>query len=141
MDIEQQFTDFMRRLELKSEQVKECQNVLVEILVLNKDVLYISLCLEVWLSRTDGEGVHLAGYVVKLLLYANDLILISKTTHGLREHLKALEHFCQEVGMQVNITKTKIMIFSLNKKDKPITFLFEGSPSIGDSARIQISWD
>lgn len=48
--------------------------------------------------------------------------------HGLRENLKALEHFCQEVGMQVNINKTKIMIFSLSRKDKPSTFLFEGSP-------------
>jgi hypothetical protein len=85
--------------------------------------LYIDK-LEAWLSRTDGEGVHLVGYVVKLLLYADDLILISKTTHGLREHLNSLEHFCQEVGMQVNITKTKIMIFSLNRKDKPITFIF-----------------
>jgi hypothetical protein len=47
----------------------------------------------------EGEDVHLARYVVKLLLYMDDLILISKTTHGLREHLKALEHFCHEVGM------------------------------------------
>jgi hypothetical protein len=28
----------------------------------------------------------------------------------------------------VNIAKKKIMIFSLNRKDKPTTFLFEGSP-------------
>jgi hypothetical protein len=37
--------------------------------------LYIDK-LEAWLSRTDGEGVHLAGYVVKLLLYVDGLILI-----------------------------------------------------------------
>lgn len=55
--------------------------------------LYIDK-LESWLSKTDGEGVHLAGYVVKLLLYVDDLILIFKTMHGLREQLKALEHFC-----------------------------------------------
>jgi hypothetical protein len=30
--------------------------------------------------------------------------------------------------MKVNITKTKIMIFFLNGKDKPITFLFKASP-------------
>jgi hypothetical protein len=45
--------------------------------------LYIDK-LESWLSRMNGEGVHLAGNVVKLILYADDLILISKTTHGLR---------------------------------------------------------
>ena len=37
--------------------------------------IYIDM-LEVWLSKTNGEGVHLVGYVVKLLLYVNDLILI-----------------------------------------------------------------
>ena len=51
--------------------------------------LYIDK-LEAWLSRTDGEGVHLAVYVVKLLLYADGLILILKTTHGLRKHLRTL---------------------------------------------------
>lgn len=56
--------------------------------------LYIEK-LEAWLGKADGERVHLASYVAKLLLYADDLILISKTMHGLREHLKALEHFCQ----------------------------------------------
>ena len=110
--------------------------------------LYIEK-LEVWLSRTNGESVHLAGYVVKLLLYVDDIILISKITHGLRKHLKALEHFCQEVGMQVNITKTKIVIFSLNKKDKPITFLFKGNPLeivkeykyIGIDFNYKLSWE
>ena len=37
--------------------------------------LYIDK-LEAWLSKEDGEGVHLASYVVKLLLYVDDLILI-----------------------------------------------------------------
>ena len=84
--------------------------------------------LEAWLDKTEGEGVHLAGYMVKLLLYADDLILISKMAYGLRDHLGALEKFCQEVGMQVNITKTKVMIFSLRRKEKHITFLFERNP-------------
>jgi len=51
--------------------------------------------------------------------------------------------------MQVNITKTKIMIFSLNRKDKPITFLFEGNPLeivkeykyIGIDFRYELSWE
>ena len=33
-----------------------------------------------------------------------------------------------DIEMQVNISKTKIMIFSLSRKGKPTTFLFEGSP-------------
>lgn len=55
--------------------------------------LYIDK-LEDWLNETFERGTQLVGYVVKLLLYADDLILISKIAHGLRGLLKALELFC-----------------------------------------------
>ncbi|KAH9310082.1 hypothetical protein KI387_037993, partial [Taxus chinensis] len=64
--------------------------------------LYIDK-LEEWIDRTGGDGTHLASYVVKMLLYVDDLILMAKTKQGLQEHLKVLELFCQEVGMQANI--------------------------------------
>ena len=57
-------------------------------------------------------GVCLGEFVIKLLLYADYIVLISKSAHGLQMHLYALEHFCRAVGMQVNTRKTKIMIFS-----------------------------
>lgn len=41
------------------------------------------------LNMLEDESVHLAGYVVKLLLYADDLILISKMAHGLKNHFKS----------------------------------------------------
>ena len=71
----------------------------------------------------------MAHFVIRLLLYTDDLIILAKIAKGLKEHLKALECFCHEVGMQVNTSKTKIMIFSL-KKNKGIQddFLFENSP-------------
>lgn len=88
--------------------------------------LYIDK-LEEWLNKANGEGIQLAGYVIKLLLYADDLILIAKTAQGLRKHLKNLETFCLEVGMEVTIAKTKVVIFSLKKKKQQHTFIFEGS--------------
>ena len=51
--------------------------------------LYIDK-LEEWLNKANGEGIQLAEYVIKLLLYPDDLILIAKTTQGLKEHLKNL---------------------------------------------------
>ena len=59
--------------------------------------LYIEK-LEEWINKAKGEGIQLVGYVVRLLLYADDLILINKTAIGLREHLSKLETFCTEVG-------------------------------------------
>lgn len=63
--------------------------------------------------------------MVKLLLYVDDIILIGKYAHGLRENLKALEIFCQEVCMQVNTRKTKVMIFSLKQKMQQVCFIFK----------------
>ena len=67
----------MKRFELKS----ECFSSDIGVkkgcpLSLTLFGLYIDK-LEAWLSKAYGEGVHLGGYVVKLLLYADDLILIS----------------------------------------------------------------
>ena len=81
--------------------------------------LYIDK-LEEWLNKANGEGIQLADYVIRLLLYADDLILIAKTAHGLREHFSNLETFFTEVGMEVNTSKIKIMFFSSKKKSSNI---------------------
>ena len=39
--------------------------------------LYIDK-LEEWLNKANGEGIQLAEYVIRLLLYIDDLILITK---------------------------------------------------------------
>ena len=71
--------------------------------------LYIDK-LEEWLNLQGGDGIRLGEFVIKLILYVDDLVLIAKSSHGLHMHLYALEHFCKAVGMQVNTSKTKIMI-------------------------------
>ena len=73
--------------------------------------LYIDK-LEEWLNSQGGDVKYLGKFVIRLLLYANDLILIAKPALGLQEHLQSLEHFYRSVGMQVNINKTKVVVFS-----------------------------
>ena len=77
--------------------------------------LYIDK-LEECLNLQGGDGVRLGEFVIKLLLYADDIVFIYKSVHGLKMHLYALEKFCRAVGMQVNTRKTKIMIFSNKRK-------------------------
>ena len=60
----------------------------------------------------------MGGLVIRLLLYADDLILIAKSSLGLQDHLISLEHFCRTVGMQVNTSKTKVVVFSRKRKHK-----------------------
>ncbi|XP_059077995.1 uncharacterized protein LOC131876576 [Cryptomeria japonica] len=83
--------------------------------------------LEEWLNMQNGDGIQLGEFVIRLLLYADDLILLANSALGLQEHLFALEHFCNIVGMQVNISKTKIMVFSSRRKQEQHKFYFEGS--------------
>jgi hypothetical protein len=90
--------------------------------------LYIEK-LEEWLNLQEGDGALLGEFVIRLLLYADDLILIAKSAHGLQEHLISLEHFCSTVGMQVNTSKTKVVVFSSKRKQKhnEHKFYFEGN--------------
>ena len=54
------------------------------------------------------------GLHISCLMYADDIVLISKTAKGLQTLLCRLEDFCKKWNLKVNINKTKIIIF--NKK-------------------------
>jgi hypothetical protein len=90
--------------------------------------LYIDK-LEEWLNLQEVDGALLGDFVIRLLLYADDLILIVKSAPGLQEHLISLEHFCSTVGMQVNTRNTKVVVFSSERKQKhnQHKFYFEGN--------------
>ena len=82
-------------------------------------------------------------------MYADDVILIAKSALGLQEHLLSLEHFCRSVGMQVNISKMKVVVFSKKRKHNQHRFYFEGNilEEVADYKYLRIdfnknlSWD
>ena len=62
-----------------------------------------------------------------ILLFADDLTLMSYTAIGLTNHLKCLNVCCSKLQLSVNVDKTKVMVFrkggflSMNEK-----WYFEG---------------
>jgi hypothetical protein len=52
------------------------------------------------------------------LLYADDLVLMSKSEQGLQKSIDCLKKYCMSWDLQVNPQKTKVVIF--NKKNKMI---------------------
>lgn len=48
---------------------------------------------DLWLDSQGRDGIHFGMFVIRLHLYANDLILIAKSTLGLQENLLSLENF------------------------------------------------
>ena len=84
--------------------------------------------LEKELKNSNCRGTSLASAVgIFLLMYANDIALIADTSVEIQRKLKALESFCQKWGIEVNMAKTKIIVFrnggKLSSKEK---FLYNG---------------
>ena len=51
------------------------------------------------------------GLHISCLMYADDIVLLSKSAKGLQTLLCRLEYFCNKWNLKVNINKTQIIIF------------------------------
>ena len=79
------------------------------------------------LETTDIDAPDLCGILAPLLLYADDLILMSTSPEGLQRQLDALASFCEQRQLTVNLSKTKVVIFEARKSDCK-KFVFSGTP-------------
>ena len=68
------------------------------------------------LETVESESPDLAGRIIRHLLWADDLILMSKTISGLQCLLDKLESFCNYWGLEVNTTKSHIIVFKKGGK-------------------------
>jgi len=62
-----------------------------------------------------------------ILLYADDVLLISESANGLQNALSAFSLYCKQWKLKVNINKTKIMVFSKRKFGIDSFFLFDNT--------------
>lgn len=84
--------------------------------------LYID-ALESHIAALAGDdGPDLAGTAVKLLLYADDLVLMSKSLRGLQKQLDDLSAFCKERDLTVNVKKTKVVVFGSRVNSSPLHY-------------------
>lgn len=66
------------------------------------------------------------GEKLNTLFYADDLVFISRSKAGLQNCLEHLQSFCSTWLMEVNLKKTKIMIFQKSgRKSKNINFQYQ----------------
>ena len=57
------------------------------------------------------KPVSLGGSKVNCLLYADDLLVMSNSEHGLQQCLNKINDYTKKWKLQVNLNKTKLMIF------------------------------
>ena len=46
-----------------------------------------------------------------ILMYADDICILSHTEEGLQNGLNILQGYCEKWKLSVNVTKTKVMVF------------------------------
>ena len=67
------------------------------------------------MNDVDEMGVYLNGVKVSVIMYADDLVLISQTKHGLQLDMNALYEFCSANTLTVNTNKSEVMYVSKGK--------------------------
>jgi hypothetical protein len=80
--------------------------------------------LEGRLDSRECDALALVDVHIWLLLFTNDLALMSKSKVGLQQQLIAFQQFCAKRGLTMNMKKTKVMVF--NFVDPCQEFVFKG---------------
>ena len=86
--------------------------------------LYIA-DLPAWLEAAGTRGVLLHDTWVRVLLYADDGVLVADSEEDLQEMLGALRGYCAKWRLFVNVAKTKGMVCGGSRLEKP-TFRYDG---------------
>jgi hypothetical protein len=83
--------------------------------------------LEKHLDALDGDNPpQLADIVIKLLLYADDLALMSETPQRLQKQINVLSEFYVERQLVINVSKTKVVVFEKRHNVAP-EFTYRGT--------------
>lgn len=77
---------------------------------------------------TNCEPVQIGNKKVHCLMYADDLILLSESASGLQNQLDRISEYCDTWKLEVNIDKTKTMVFENKKSIKIPQFNINAQP-------------
>ena len=67
--------------------------------------------LELFLQDRVNCGLSIFDLCVMLLCFADDMIIVGNSTEDLQKSLNRLHQYCNRWGLEVNTTKTKIVVF------------------------------
>jgi hypothetical protein len=59
----------------------------------------------------ESIGISMFDVLIKLLMYADDMVVFSESKEGLQEGLNNLHTYCTKWGLTLNAKKTKVVIF------------------------------
>ena len=83
------------------------------------------------LSKVNKSPVTLNGKdKIFALMFADDLIILSTSEKGLQDSLNILDSYCQKWDLEVNLKKTKCMIFKEGNRVDKTSFSYRNIPIV-----------
>ena len=79
--------------------------------------LFIDQIENFFTERCGVDGIRIADNICRVILYADDLALLSESPSGLQRSLHYLEEFCLAFKMEVNVKKSEVVVFNSNFLD------------------------
>ncbi len=80
------------------------------------------------LAWAPAVGVHLrSGRWVSSLVYADDAVLLSWTSHGLQHLIDGMHQFCHSMGLTISPTKTEVVVFHPQPSNSQPTWHVHGN--------------
>lgn len=73
-------------------------------------VLYLNDLIDFFIAENVSQIV-IAQLYITLLLFADDLALFDQSARGLQRKINLLYKYCQEWNLQINVSKTKVLVF------------------------------
>ena len=84
--------------------------------------------LPAYLDNTNTDPVYLSSQKLNCLMYADDLVLMSTSREGLQNCLYQLQKYCDDWKLDINVKKTKIIVFNKQGKTPPnVKFTFQSN--------------
>jgi len=73
--------------------------------------ILVSLFLEMFLQGNTNSRILINDIVLIILLFADDMAIFENNPEDLQNNLNVLHDYCNTWGLEVNVDKTKIMVF------------------------------
>ena len=95
-------------------------------------VFYLNDIIQSINSNLDGI-IHLDNIPMFLLLFADDAVLFSKNPNSLQSMLNDIETYCNDWNLNINVNKTKTVIFEKGRPTKFDFYMYNSKVEIVDS--------
>lgn len=81
--------------------------------------LFLNGLIDDLLVKKDLDSPRLANHKIPALMFADDTLLLSKSPMGLQRTLKEFCNFCKNRKLEINLSKTKYMVFHAKTVNRP----------------------